>query len=389
MKTLTILTLLFLSAFQSYSQSIEVKKVWIKGENGGRIEKIIFDNDKNIIASWSNKNEINLYTTKFTPSLDILWEQDISFQFDRKGDRFNSINDLAIFSNGNILSVGTTMKGDFVNGFPAYDWDIYTMNIYGKKVWRRFLGNWGFDTPYAVKINQKDEVIVCGIADFDIGQSEASSGYIVKLNNKGEILWEKIIQFHENDFSYCSDLILLNSNIFAIGASQSEKKPNLTLLKISDNGEVKKIIEYSDKKLFDNEISTSGIKLKIDDDNKLLVSIGSRCGKGDLWNCEKGFFIKVDTSGKVIQSYKIDKGSLIDFVTTSNGYYLLTRTQKKNMLIKIDKNFKLKETINLEDISGYKLDLTSIIIDEKNIYIGGGEVKTLSNPKSIIIQLKR
>jgi len=128
-----------------------------------------------IVAGWTGSlgYEVNVYILKLNSKGEVEWEKTFGGKYD---DEANSIQQ-------------TTDGGYIVAGYTEGDIYILKLNSKGEVEWEKTFGGEDIDVASSIQQTKDGGYIVAGWTDsFDSGESDV---YILKLNAKGEVEWEK------------------------------------------------------------------------------------------------------------------------------------------------------------------------------------------------------
>ncbi|MGB9788227.1 MAG: hypothetical protein ACPLVD_05330 [Dictyoglomus turgidum] len=243
--------------------------LWQKTYGGRGFEegwRIVKDNEGNyIIVGRTNSfgsGQYDLYLIKIDENGNLLWERAYGREMSEYGygvcndedgyvavgitNSFSEGQDIYVIKvdkNGNLLwekiygGKGYDYAYDITNGDDGYlivgnsnsfsdSVDLYVLktNKNGDKVWEKTYGGKGYDTGFSVLRTDTKYLIVGGSNSQGAGNSDL---YVVKLDEKGNLIWEKY--FGGADLDEGWGLVLENSWFIAIGRSESFSTANSEL----------------------------------------------------------------------------------------------------------------------------------------------------------------
>ncbi len=201
------------------------------------------------------------------------------------------------------------------------DFWVIKLDALGVKQWSKYYGGTFTDTPSGIVQTQDNGYIIIGFSDssdVDISNNKGSYDFwAVKISELGNLIWERSYGGSEIDEAW--DIINSgNGNYLIVGNTRSNDKDvslnkgasDLWLIKINDNGDIvwEKVLGGSS---FDAGRSVSKTQ-----DNGFIISGNSRSTDGDLKE-NKGqndaWVIKIDANANIIWQKTIG-GSGIDLV---------------------------------------------------------------------------
>lgn len=224
-------------------------------------EKVIQTNDGGfIIAGYSksdngdasnNEGFHDNWIIRLTANGDILWEKSFGFSGHDHAYSVLQTTDGGFFMTG-FLDVtasggeGNNRSNNALHGIGEF-W-CHKLDQDGNIEWRRYFGGSSNDRSYdAIQANDGGYVIT-GFSesnDFDITNSKGSYDYwVIKLNNNGDLLWEKSLGGTEIDQSRA--IVKTNDNNYIVAGnsfstdgdnSSNYGSSDFLLVKIDDDGE--------------------------------------------------------------------------------------------------------------------------------------------------------
>lgn len=245
----TLLTLLFLSSFLSFSQA--PSWAWYKniygstGSSEDRGVSLATDLDGNVfitghfgspsftlgttVLSNSATNSRDVFVAKYNSSGSLIWAKSFG------GAYSDSPTALATDSSGNLILVGnfnspsiTFGSTTLTNSGNMDDMFIVKLNAAGTVTWANKAGGASSDSCNSVKVNQNGEILITGSyssASCSFGTNSLSNlggndVFIAKYNASGGIMWTKRIAgtSSESANNITTDL---NNNIFITGSFYS------------------------------------------------------------------------------------------------------------------------------------------------------------------------
>jgi len=165
---------------------------------------------------------------------------------------------------GNFLLIGSSESDDFDvnNGNGSYDVWVIKINTKGSMLWEKSFGGSGIDNGHAAVKTNDGNYLIAGTAistDGDISNSKGNSdAWIIKINDSGELLWEKSFGGSGFDAAWAIDSGKGIFSSYIIAGNSKSSDGDIT----SNNGEndfwVLKI-DTTGKLLFEKSLGGSGL----------------------------------------------------------------------------------------------------------------------------------
>jgi len=226
-----------------------------------------------------------------------------------------------------MYAVGTKAIGRYSN----YDTDkpfIIKFNQKGNIVWSKTLNN-HFGTFKSIVIDENSNIYAVG-SDYSptmVGfTNDIKKALIVKFNDNGEILWKKTIG--TTNYDSFSDIKIIDNNLYIIGLTLSNRrKTQSKLVKMNLNGKIlKNKILYDEHNIFFEQYIAVG------KDNNIYISNNIKSKKPSI--------AKYDTNFKEIFTKKINTFGLLQIaIDNHNNLYTVSIDKKPilaNNIIKLD-----------------------------------------------------
>ncbi|RED50454.1 hypothetical protein [Seonamhaeicola aphaedonensis] len=190
----------------------------IQTDDNGYI--IVGSSDSTDVDIKNNKGSYDFWIIKISEIGELVWEKSFG------GSQADEARGIVKTNDGNYLIIGDTRSEDTdvsLNKGAADFW-IIKMSPNGDLIWEKTFGGSSFDAARSVSKTQDGGFIICGSsrsANVDLnnnyGQNDA---WVIKIDNNGNIIWQKSIGGTEVDLAY--DAIELNDNsVIIIGESSS------------------------------------------------------------------------------------------------------------------------------------------------------------------------
>ena len=168
----------------------------------------------------NNKGSYDFWLVKIDKTGNLLWEKSFG------GSEIDEARAITKTSDGNLIIVGDTRSTDkdIVSNNGAADmWILKISPNNGSIIWQKNYGGTSFDVARSIHKTKDNGFLISGSSrsnDNNIVNKGQNDAWIVKLNNNGDLIWQKTIGGSNIDF--CYDAIQLNNgSIIATGESSS------------------------------------------------------------------------------------------------------------------------------------------------------------------------
>lgn len=331
--------------------------------------------------------------------------------------------------NDGFLIVGSVFDD---SGPSSWGWIIKT-DRNGNKLWEKELGRKAKDSAFYAGVETKDGIVLVGrVNAVSTGTLETSKGWIVKLNHKGKVVWDKNISLGRTTFLN-GVTITDNNEIIIVGGSRStiwtdpSLKETAILLKYDMDGNqiFKKTLIKNTKNTWGNFIKelpnhelfiTGDYKDPFDGTTSPWATItesngtikwefvgdkGMKISASDTFDsktntliiagsCEseppKGaWFSLLSANGKLLSTTKLRYANICSVADVSNGYIAGHSCNNNSLIVGYADNkedFKVVETVTLRK----RLFLEKIQIQDKSSWFGVGYIKDNGEDKLAIIK---
>ena len=193
----------------------------IQTEDNGYI--IIGSSDSNDVDVANNKGSYDFWVIKISNTGDLVWEKSFG------GSEIDEAHAISNTADGNYIIVGDTRSNDLdisQNNGAADLW-IVKISPEGMLLWEKTLGGSSFDVGRSISKTQDNGFLISGSSRSTNGNLTVNKGqndaWVVKINNSGNLEWQKTIGGSEVDFFY--DVVELNDQtIIAVGDSNSSNE---------------------------------------------------------------------------------------------------------------------------------------------------------------------
>jgi hypothetical protein len=175
--------------------------------------------DSNDFNISNNKGSYDFWVTKISPMGNLLLEKSFG------GSAIDQAYAITATSDGNFIVVGDTRSSDVdvALNYGAADIWIVKFSAEGNAIWEKTIGGSNFDVGRAIFKTQDPGFLIAGSSrslDNHFENKGQNDALILKIDENGNLLWQKTIGGSEIDFLY--DVVELNNkSIIAVGESSS------------------------------------------------------------------------------------------------------------------------------------------------------------------------
>ncbi|MEM9363201.1 MAG: hypothetical protein AAGA43_11225 [Bacteroidota bacterium] len=185
---------------------------------------------------------------------NILWERSFGFSGHDHSYDVVQTSDGGFFFSG-FLDVtssggeGNTGKSPYLTRHGVGEFWGTRLDANGNLIWRRYFGGTNNDRSFGVVEANDGGLVMVGASesdDFDISNSKGSYDFwVVKVNAKGEMLWEKsfggtgidkayaVVKTQDNAYAVVGNTFSVDTDI-----SKNNGESDVWLIKVSDNGDL-------------------------------------------------------------------------------------------------------------------------------------------------------
>ncbi len=247
----------------------------------------------------------------------------------------------AIEHKQHIYIVGRTAEGRS----STYDTEkplISKLNQSGKVIWSKTLKN-HFGSFFSIAIDKHSNIYAVG-RDYSPSKkgyrNDIEKALIIKFNNNGKIIWEKIIGTTKYDSFH--DIKIIDDNLYILGITYSKKEKNQSqLIKMDFNAAI-----LFSKILYNNHDIFYKQHITVDKDKNIYITNNIRSKKPSI--------SKYSQNGKEIFTKDINTVGLFQIaIDNDNNLYTISIDTKPNLatnIIKLnnDGNIIWKKNIHLD-----------------------------------------
>ena len=170
----------------------------------------------------NSKGSYDFWITKLAPNGNLIWEKSFG------GTQIDEAKAITNTNDGNFLIVGDTRSKDkdvSVNNGAADVW-ILKISTEGNLIWEKTIGGSNFDVARAVYRTQDNGFLIAGSSrslDNGFENKGQNDALILKIDDSGNLLWQKTFGGSEIDFLY-GVVELNNTTVVAVGESSSSNQ---------------------------------------------------------------------------------------------------------------------------------------------------------------------
>lgn len=215
-------------------------------------------------------------------------------------------------------------------GVAYYDYWIVKLSSIGNIVWQKSLGGSDYEYAYSVQQTTDGGYIIAGISrsnDGDVSENHGGGGdyWIVKLNNNGNIIWEKSLG--GSDFDRAHSIQQTTDGGYIIAGFSSSTNGDVSgnhmgldywLVKVNSNG----VIQWQ-KSLGGNDHDES-YSIQQTSDNGYIISGNSQSNNGDV-NGNNGsndyWIVKLSAEGLGTEENNLSKINIYPKPIRENLYF--------------------------------------------------------------------
>jgi len=271
----------------------------------------------------SNKGQHDHWILKLDAQGTIQWEKSYGFAGHDHSQSLLQTNDGGYFIGGYLdVDASSGLGNETISKHGVGEFWVQKLDSNGNLEWRRYFGGASNDRIYKVLQAHDGNYLLVGSSessDFDISNTNGSYDvWVVKIDDKGVILWEKSFGGSGIDNGYAAtktndgNYLIAGTAISSDGLVSNPKgNSDIWLLKIDDNGNL----------LWEKSFGGSGfdaafaISKSSNIFNSYIIAGNSKSSDGDVSinNGENDFWVlKIDETGKLLFE-KSFGGSGIDF----------------------------------------------------------------------------
>jgi hypothetical protein len=193
----------------------------IQTEDDGYI--IVGSSDSNDVDITNNRGTYDFWIIKISATGSLVWEKSLG------GSEIDEAHAISKSADGNYLIAGDTRSSDLNISQNNGAADLWVIKITpeGTLLWEKSLGGSNFDVGRSISKTQDNGFLISGSSRSTNASFSSNKGqndaWVVKINNSGNLEWQKTIGGSEVDFFY--DAVELNDQtVVAVGDSNSSNE---------------------------------------------------------------------------------------------------------------------------------------------------------------------
>ncbi len=220
-------------------------------------------------------------------------------------------------SNGGYYILGSTQN----LGAESFDMYLIKINNVGDVEWEKTFGGPDFEYGYDICLTEDNYIYLCGVSKTDY--TESVDVYVIKTDLEGNIIWENTYGNSYSDYAYSIESTSTNGCILVGTTNDVELgngSNNILVMKLDSEGEIDELSNLDTTKLLNITIypnpAIDYINIKIIDNNNS--------------NCIKSLKV-IDTNGRIINKQNVNQKTFV--LNTSQyqaGVYFIELTINNN-----------------------------------------------------------
>jgi hypothetical protein len=176
--------------------------------------------DSNDVNITNNKGSYDFWVVKAAAGGDLVWQQSYG------GTQIDEARGIVAAGDGNYVVVGDTRSSDtdVSQNNGAADLWIVKINESGEILWNRSIGGTNFDVPRSINPTSDGGFVIAGSSRSSDGAVTSNQGqndaWVVKVSSSGQLIAQQTFGGSEIDFAYDA-VQLLDGSIVLIGETSS------------------------------------------------------------------------------------------------------------------------------------------------------------------------
>ncbi|MBP9881009.1 MAG: T9SS type A sorting domain-containing protein [Chitinophagales bacterium] len=177
--------------------------------------------------------------------MEMIWQQNFG------GTALDQPRAIIVDADGGLLIAGysDSEDNDVTANYGQYDFWLLKIDSFGEKIWERSYGGSEYDQCYDILSTQDGGFIMCGTSRSEDGDVTENYGnndvWIMKINNAGEIEWQK--NYGGENFDKAQKIIEISDGYIFVGSTSSQTgdvtglhgdETDMWVVKISTEGEL-------------------------------------------------------------------------------------------------------------------------------------------------------
>ena len=188
-----------------------------------------------------NIGSYDFWVVRISSTGDLVWEKSFG------GSEIDEASAIVKTDDGNFLIAGDTrsIDNDVSNNKGAADLWLIKISPQGDLIWEKTIGGTSFDAARSIIKSQNNGFFLAGSSrsnDNDVAENKGQNdAWVLKVDNNGNLLWERTVGGSNIDFSY-GVAELVDGSVIAVGDSTSNDNDiienkgftDLLLIKLDD-----------------------------------------------------------------------------------------------------------------------------------------------------------
>lgn len=181
---------------------------------------IVGSSDSNDVDIKNSKGSYDFWVIKISETGNLIWEKSFG------GSQTDEARGITKSNDGNYIIVGDTRSNDLdvKNNKGAADLWAIKISPLGELIWEKSFGGSSFDVARSISKTQNGSFIISGSSRSIDGNLTGNNGqndaWVIKIDNNGNLKWQKSIGGSNIDFAY--DAVEINNkDIIVVGDSSS------------------------------------------------------------------------------------------------------------------------------------------------------------------------
>jgi len=189
-------------------------------ENSNNEFILVGASDSDDVDISGNKGTYDFWVVKAANSGNMIWERSFG------GMEIDEARGIASSNDGSYVIVGDTRSSDqdvSLNNGAADLW-LIKISDNGDILWEQSFGGTNFDVPRSINSTSDGGFVIAGSSRSSDGNVSSNQGqndaWAIKVNNNGQLIWQKTFGGSEIDFGYDA-VELIDGSVILVGESNS------------------------------------------------------------------------------------------------------------------------------------------------------------------------
>lgn len=304
-------------------------------EDGSVAVGLAFSSNGQVVG---NHGAGDAWVVRLNNNGDIVWQNCYG------GSDYDNASAVSRTHSGGFVCAGVSrsVDGDVTNPHGDYDMWVFGIDSVGELLWQRTLGGSQNDWAFGVAATSDSGAVVVGrtfSADGDVvGFHGDQDAWVVKLNQFGEVLWQRALG--GSTFDTGQDIIeISNGNLLVVGASDSSDG-DVTSGQAGGGDAWVVLLSPDGELLWETTLggsSSDGFRsITKSDDSGFVLAGTTQSNDGDVTGYfanKDGWVVKIDDSGSIIWQRAVggnDVDELLDIQSDWDDGYIVVGQTKSN-----------------------------------------------------------